>query len=82
MARIKWNRKAFEELRRMAAIEAALREEVEKALDKVGREHYAGGVERGKSRSRGYVVTTDAEGIEQESEEQSLLRALTGGSDD
>lgn len=74
--RIRWNLKAFEAIRRLPKVDAALSEHVEGVLDDVGRAHYDGGVEPGKSRSRGYVVTKDLAGIIDQSKNASLQRAL------
>ena len=74
--KIKWNIKGFEEIRRSAEVEEALEEAVEQVLDQVGEEHYAGNVQAGKTRSRGGVVTADFEGILENDQEQTLLRAL------
>lgn len=76
--RIKWNVKAFEEIRRMSTVEAALQSEVSSILSRVG-EGYDGGVEPGATRSRGYVVTTTGEAIRDNAENHTLLRAIGGG---
>lgn len=77
--KIKWNRAAFEQIRRSPGVEARLRKEVDRVLDKVGRDDYEGGVEPGKSRSRGYVVTKTADAIRKESEGHTLGGALADG---
>ena len=74
--RIKWNVKAFEEIRRTSEVESALGEAVAQILGNVGTDGYAGGVESGASRSRGYVVTTTGDAIRAEAEDHTLLRAL------
>lgn len=77
--RIRWNIGAFEEIRRSPEVEAALQEQVDRITDATGHpEDYAGGVEDGKSRSRGYVVTKTYAGIRREAKEHTLLRALGG----
>lgn len=76
---IKWNRAAFEEIRRMPGVEARVADEVSRVLGNLG-EGYEGGTEPGATRVRGYVVTAQAEAIIDNSENQSLLRALGGGS--
>lgn len=79
---IKWNRSAFEEIRRTPEVNRVLEEEVKRVLGEVddfSGEHYAGGVEDGATRSRGYVVTTSGEAIAAEAEDHTLLRALTAG---
>ena len=75
---IRWNVSAFEEIRRSPAVNARLQQEVSRILGQVG-EGYAGGVEAGATRSRGYVVTTTGEAIRDNAENHTLLRALGGG---
>lgn len=76
---IRWNVKAFEELRRLPEVEDVLQGEVSRILGEVGDGDYAGGVEPGSSRSRGYVVTTSGDAIRAEAEDHTLLRALSNG---
>lgn len=77
--KIRWNIDAFEDIRRLPGVDDALRREVNRVLDSVGRNNYDGGVEPGRTRSRGYVVTMNFEGILNESRNHSMLRALGGG---
>lgn len=79
--KIKWNIHGFEELRRSAGVEAALKAEVEKIKGRAGGASagYAGDVEPGRTRSRGYVVTTTGDAIRREARDHTLLRALGGG---
>lgn len=74
--RIKWNRKAFAEVRTSPETNAALQGIVDDLLAEVGTEGYAGGVNPGRSRSRGYVVTTSWRTIRHEARDHTLLRAL------
>lgn len=80
MARWKWNMRGFEDLRRLPAVDALLEREVSRVMESAGGApgDYAGGVERGKTRSRGYVVTSSAEAMRREAKTHSLLRALGG----
>lgn len=78
--KIRWNLPAFEEIRRLPAVGTLVGFEVNRVLDKVGRENYAGGTERGETRTRGYVVTVGLDGIREEARDHRLLRALGGGS--
>lgn len=77
-SRVRFNFSAFQEIRRSPEVEARLNREVESVLSAVGN-GYQGGVEPGKSRSRGYVVTTTPEAMVSESEDHALLRAIGGG---
>lgn len=77
--RIKWNRSAFEEIRRSPEVEDALQALVNDALAELGDHdgvNYVGGVEPGRSRSRGYVVTVSGEAVRAEAEDHALVRAL------
>lgn len=80
--KIRWNVKAFQDLRRSAAVEARLQKEVSRVLAEIGDvdgTNYVGGVEPGKSRSRGYVVTASPEAMIAEAEDHALIRALGSG---
>lgn len=83
MAKIKWNMAGFQEIRRLPGVDHLLRVEVEAVLDDVGREGYDGGVEPGRTRSRGFVVTKNVGGVIDNARNASLTRALgrriTGG---
>lgn len=76
---IKWNLSAFEKIRRLPGVDAELERFVNRALDTTGRENYDGGVEPGRSRSRGYIVTINVEGIIDNRRNHTLLRVLGGG---
>lgn len=76
-ARFKWNIDAFEEVRRSGPVEDQLQGIVNGVLGRLESD-YAGGVESGRTRSRGYVVTTSAEAIRAEAENHALLRAIGG----
>lgn len=76
--RIRWNVSAFEQIRRLPTVEDRLQAEVSKVLSQVG-DGYEGGVEAGRTRSRGYVVTASEDARRDNSENQSLLRSLGGG---
>jgi hypothetical protein len=76
VAKFKWNLSSFEEIRRLPKVGALIDVEVQAILDDVGRDHYDGGVESGRTRTRGYVVTKDYEGIKENSERQTLASAL------
>lgn len=78
-AKIKWNLKAFEAIRRLPGVENELQSEVDRILAEVGTDGYDGGVGDGRSRSRGYVVTTTAKAVRAEHKSHKLLRALGGG---
>lgn len=71
---------AFEDIRRSKEVNDALQGIVDKVLQKVegGHAEYGSGVEDGKSRSRGYVVTANGQAMRDEAYDQKLLRALDG----
>lgn len=77
--RIKWNIKGFEAIRRLPGVEAELQSEVDRVKRATGDTGYVGGVEAGKTRSRGYVVTASREARDDNSRNHTLLRALGGG---
>ena len=79
--RIRWRVRAFEEIRRSPGVDALLAKEVDRVVAQVG-DGYASGVEPGKTRSRGYVVTASPEALRDNSENQTLLRALAMGAVD
>lgn len=94
--RIKWNRKAFAEIRTSPETNAALQTIVTDILDTVTGgssgvatdisssgattratyEGFDGGVDPGRHRSRGYVVTTTWAAMRDEAKNHTLLRAL------
>lgn len=68
---------AFREIRTSPEMNAALLSVVESIRDDVGGgEDYAAGVNPGKRRSRGYVVTTGWRAMRHEARDHTLLRAL------
>lgn len=78
--RIRWKMRGFQQIRRMPTINEALLAAALKAKAKAeltGKGHYAAGVERGKTRSRAYVVTVDPEAMADEAENHTLSRALS-----
>jgi hypothetical protein len=77
--RIKWNLPAFEEVRRMPGVDERLKAEVDRVINQLGNADYAGGVDKGRTRSRGYVVTTTFKAMLREHREHLLLKALGGG---
>lgn len=82
VGKIRWNLDGFEEIRRSRETNRVLDEEVKRVLGEVGdfdEVNYAGGVEEGSTRSRGYVVTISGKAIHDEAENHTLLRALGGG---
>lgn len=79
MAKIRWNLPAFEEIRRLPGVDDELRSFVDDALDKAGRDKYDGGVEPGRSRSRGYIVTKNLDGIIDHRRNHTLIRVIGGG---
>lgn len=78
--RIQWNIPAFEEIRRVPALEPLLQAEVDRVLEAVAdvAGNYEGGVESGRNRTRAYVVTADFGAIYHEASEHTLVRALGG----
>lgn len=76
--KIKWNLRAFEEVRRLPEVEDMLQAEVSRII-RAADGDYDGGVEHGRSRSRGYVVTTSAHSIRDEAANHTLLRIIGGG---
>lgn len=79
--KIKWRRAGFEEIRRSPETASLLNKEVDRVMSAVGGHEgdYQGGVEHGKTRLRGYVVTRSAAAIRRESRDHTLLRALSAG---
>lgn len=76
--RIKWNRPAFAQIRRLPGVESEIESRVSAVLDRMG-DGYEGGTEPGRSRVRGYVVTSSMEAIIAQANDASLLRALASG---
>lgn len=77
--KIRWNLPAFEQIRRLPGVDAELSRFVTDALDSAGRDKYDGGVEPGRTRSRGYVVTKNLDGVVDNSRNHTLLRIIGGG---
>lgn len=75
MAKIQWNLPAFEEVRRLPGVDAELRRYVDRALSQLG-DGYDGGVEPGRTRSRGYIVTSTIEGIRDNAKNHSIIRVV------
>jgi len=76
--RIRWNHRAFEQIRRDPAVANELRKEADKIADRAG-EGYLAVDGNGRTRSRAAVVTSNAEAIRDNAENNTLLRALGGG---
>jgi len=74
--RVRLRREAFAEIRTSPEMDGALQEIVDDILAEVGTDGYDGGVNPGRTRSRGYVVTTGWESIRAEARDHVLLRAL------
>lgn len=80
MAKVEFNLEAFEQIRRMDGTEEALQDFVDEVLEQVqGHGHFEGGVDYGRTRSRGFVVTADFEAILAEHQDLVLTRALYSG---
>lgn len=84
--KVKWDIKAFEEIRRMPGVEdevAGRVNTVRSAVEARGWGNYEGGTEDGGDRVRGYVVTTDFAAMQDEASSHPLEAALaalsTGG---
>lgn len=78
-ALIVWKPGAFEAIRRAPGVNTALQGVVDDILEEVSDPldgGYAGGVEPGRNRSRGYVVTTTLKAMRREAKDHALLRAL------
>lgn len=76
---IRWRLAGFREVRESPEVARLIQTHVDRVLAEVGTEDYAGGVEQGATRLRGFVVTTTGDSIRDESENHTLLRALTRG---
>ncbi|MBO0747279.1 MAG: hypothetical protein J2O47_02945 [Acidimicrobiaceae bacterium] len=75
---IRYNLEAFEEIRRLPKVDSLLGDATRAVKAGLAAGEYASGVEAGRTRSRGFVVTADAEAIIDNSRNQSLLRAANG----
>jgi hypothetical protein len=76
--KFQWNLPGFQEARRLPGVDEALQSKVDEILDKVGTRDYDGGVDRGRTRSRGYVVTTTYDAMLREHWDHVLLKAMGG----
>ena len=72
---IKWNIKAFEQLRRSAGVKNRLKSEAESVARSAG-SGYVVNTGEGKTRSRASVITGDYDSIRDNSKNSTLLRAL------
>lgn len=77
--KIRWNISAFEDIRRLPGVDAEVGRYVNDALAAAGTDKYAGGVEPGRTRTRGYIVTKNVEGILDHRRNLTLLRVIGGG---
>lgn len=73
---VTWNLPAFEDIRRLPGVDEALQDCVDQVLAQTGEDGYRGDVEDGKSRSRGYVLTTSYDAMLHERWDNVLLKAL------
>lgn len=73
---IKWNLPAFEDIRRLPGVDAALQDCVDQVLAQTGERGYRGEVVDGKTRSRAVVLTTDFDAMLRERWDNVLLKAL------
>lgn len=77
MARIKWNIKGFQQLRRSPGIKARLKREADQVRDASG-DGYVTQTGEGKTRSRAAVITGDRESARDNSDNNTLLKNLKG----
>lgn len=77
--RYRWRRKGFEEIRRSPGVKNRLGEEVYRVVSEVGADGYDYGISEGKSRSRGYVLTTSYATMKDNARNYTILRALERG---
>lgn len=75
MARIKWRFSAFEEIRRLPRVRAALKAEADAIRSQLG-SGYVSDVGPGATRARASVVTGNGKAIRDNSRNNSLLKAL------
>lgn len=78
MARIKWNVKAFRELRLEPGVIADLGERAE-AIANVAGPGYEASTFEGRNRGRASVITGDFSAIRDNAKNQTLLRSLDAG---
>lgn len=78
MATIRWNRSAFEALRRDPKVTAELKRHADRIAANAGgeTEGYIAVSGHGKTRNRAAVITATAEAIRENQDENTLLRAL------
>ena len=76
--KVRWNVKAFEEIRRMDSVDEDLSRRVEAIREGCG-DGYDAHVEPGKSRTRGAVVTASSAAIIDNARHNTLLRNLDRG---
>lgn len=76
--RIKWNVKAFRELRLEPDVIADLEDRAERIADSAG-DGYEASAQAGKNRGRASVITGDYAAMRDNAKNQSLLRALDAG---
>lgn len=75
MVDIRWNIAGFKATRNSPEMQRLLERKVAAIADRLP-DGYESGVEQGKTRLRGHVVTATGEAIEAESRDKNLLRAL------
>lgn len=76
--RVTWNIGGFRQIRFSPGVQSAISGLVNGSLARLP-EGFEGGVERGRSRVRGYVVAATPEAHRQDAEQHLLLRSLGGG---
>lgn len=74
--RIKWNVRAFEDIRRSAGVKARLKREADAVASASGR-GYVVQTGEGKSRSRAAVIAATPEAARDNSKNNTLLRSLS-----
>lgn len=75
VARVKWRFAAFEEIRRLPRVRAALKAEADAVRSQLG-SGYVSDVGPGATRARASVVTGNGKAIRDNSRNNSLLKAL------
>lgn len=81
MVRIKWNRRAFQELRREPGVEAELIKHARAIRDRANTGSSGGYVAEpgsGRTRARAAVITGDIKAIRDNAKRNTLLRSLGG----
>lgn len=74
--KIKWNIAGFREVRKSPEVVDMLQDVVDDILDDLGRIDYEGNVRMGQTRARGGIRTATWDGIRENDEENTLLKAL------